>query len=94
MVSAWSAAARPRAARVGRWLPPRLRDDLDRDVDLLKVEIEGTAVDMIPDCTERIGWGRPFCAEYHSLRERERRFIQPPENIGMDLQLDVFANRT
>lgn len=97
----------------------RLRDYLDCDVDLLKVDIEGAEVDVILDCADRLGRVRALCVEYHSFRNREQRldelltvlrragyrvhvrpvnvsrqpFVDRVENIGMDLQLDVFAYR-
>ena len=51
----------------------RLRDWLDRDVDLLKMDIEGAEVDVLLDCADRLDRvGRLVC-EYHSFAGRPQR---------------------
>jgi FkbM family methyltransferase len=51
----------------------RLRDWLDRDVDLLKMDIEGAEVEVLLDCADRLDRvGRLVC-EYHSFADRPQR---------------------
>jgi FkbM family methyltransferase len=51
----------------------RLRDYLDRDIDLLKMDIEGAEVDVILDCADRLGRVRNLVCEYHSYSGRPQR---------------------
>ncbi|MEA2383415.1 MAG: hypothetical protein QOH72_3386 [Solirubrobacteraceae bacterium] len=54
----------------------RLRDWLHRDVDLLKMDIEGAEVDVLLDCADRLDRvGRLVC-EYHSFAGRPQRLGQ------------------
>src|SRR3954471_8590227 len=51
----------------------RLRDWLHRDVDLLKMDIEGAEVEVLLDCADRLDRvGRLVC-EYHSFAGRPQR---------------------
>ena len=51
----------------------RLRDWLARDVDLLKMDIEGAEVEVLLDCADRLHRvGRVVC-EYHSFAGRPQR---------------------
>jgi len=51
----------------------RLRDWVDRDVDLLKMDIEGAEVEVLLDCADRLDRvGRLVC-EYHSFAGRPQR---------------------
>jgi len=51
----------------------RLRDYLDRDVDLLKMDIEGAEVDVLLDCADRLHRVRNVVCEYHSYAGRSQR---------------------
>lgn len=45
----------------------RLRDYLDRPVDLLKIDIEGAEFEVLDDCRDRLGQVKNLFVEYHSL---------------------------
>lgn len=45
----------------------RLRDFLDRPVDLLKIDIEGAETEVLRDCADRLGQVKRIVLEYHSL---------------------------
>jgi FkbM family methyltransferase len=47
----------------------RLRPYLERDVDLLKLNIEGAETDVIGDCADRLGRVRRVVLEYHSFKQ-------------------------
>jgi FkbM family methyltransferase len=51
----------------------RLRDWLDRDVDLLKMDIEGAEVDVLLDCADRLHRVANVVCEYHSFAGRPQR---------------------
>ena len=51
----------------------RLRDWLDRDVDLLKMDIEGAEVDVLLDCADRLHRVANLACEYHSFAGRPQR---------------------
>ena len=51
----------------------RLRDWLDRDVDLLKMDIEGAEVDVLLDCADRLDRVGSLVCEYHSFAGRPQR---------------------
>jgi FkbM family methyltransferase len=51
----------------------RLRDWLDRDVDLLKMDIEGAEVDVLLDCADRLHRVGRIACEYHSFAGRRQR---------------------
>ena len=51
----------------------RLRDYLDREIDLLKMDIEGAEVDVILDCSDRLPRVRNLVCEYHSYAGRPQR---------------------
>ena len=44
----------------------RLRDFLDREVDFLKIDIEGAETEVITDCKDRLKNARNVFIEYHS----------------------------
>lgn len=51
----------------------RLRDSLDRNVALLKIDVEGAEVDLLADCADRLMNVSAVAVEYHSyLREPQR----------------------
>jgi FkbM family methyltransferase len=55
----------------------RLRDELvGRDVDLIKMDIEGAEVDVFVDCAPAMGGVRAVCAEFHSFPGRPQRLGQ------------------
>jgi len=58
----------------------RLRDYLDRSVDLLKLDIEGAETEVLRDCAGALGRVRNLFVEYHS-------FAGEPQKIGGLLQL-------
>jgi FkbM family methyltransferase len=45
----------------------RLRDYLDQEVDLLKLDVEGVETDLLEDCKDRLGNVRNLFVEYHSF---------------------------
>ena len=51
----------------------RLRDWLDRDVDLLKMDIEGAEVEVLLDCADRLDRVGSLVCEYHSFAGRPQR---------------------
>jgi FkbM family methyltransferase len=51
----------------------RLRDWLARDVDLLKMDIEGAEVEVLLDCADRLHRVRRLVCEYHSFAGRPQR---------------------
>ena len=51
----------------------RLRDELDKPVDLLKLDIEGAEVDVIVDCADQLTNVARLFVEYHSLVGHEQR---------------------
>jgi FkbM family methyltransferase len=51
----------------------RLRDWLDRDVDLLKMDIEGAEVEVLLDCADRLDRVERLVCEYHSFAGRPQR---------------------
>ena len=46
----------------------RLRDYLDRPVELLKLDIEGAETEVLQDCADRLSAVARLYVEYHSLR--------------------------
>jgi FkbM family methyltransferase len=48
----------------------RLRDYLDRPVDLLKLDIEGAETEVLEDCRDRLANVRNLFVEYHSFADR------------------------
>lgn len=48
----------------------RLRDYLDRPVDLLKLDIEGAETEVLEDCRDRLANVRNLFVEYHSFVDR------------------------
>ena len=51
----------------------RLRDWLDRDVDLLKMDIEGAEVEVLLDCADRLDRVERLVCDYHSFAGRPQR---------------------
>jgi FkbM family methyltransferase len=51
----------------------RLRNYLDEDVDLLKLDIEGAETDVLVDCFDRLHRVRRLFVEYHSFVEQPQR---------------------
>ena len=51
----------------------RLLDYLDRDVDLLKIDIEGAELEVLQDCAEGLGKVKALFVEYHSFEGTEQR---------------------
>ena len=67
------------AGRVGNLLPEhnvvkvetvRLRDYLDRPVDLLKLDIEGAETEVVLDCADRLANVKNLFIEYHSFTDK------------------------
>jgi FkbM family methyltransferase len=50
----------------------RLRDYLDRDVDLLKLDIEGAETEVLLDCADLLPRAEHVFVEYHSFAESEQ----------------------
>jgi FkbM family methyltransferase len=50
----------------------RLRDYLDRDVDYLKLDIEGAESAVLEDCADRLGRVRHLFVEYHSFIDQDQ----------------------
>lgn len=48
----------------------RLRDYLDRPIDLLKLDIEGAETEVLQDCADRLHWVERLFVEYHSFEDR------------------------
>ncbi|HZY86335.1 MAG TPA: FkbM family methyltransferase, partial [Gemmataceae bacterium] len=48
----------------------RLRDYLDRPVDLLKLDIEGAEIEVLDDCRDRLANVHNLFVEYHSFADR------------------------
>jgi len=97
----------------------RLRDYLDMEIDMLKLDIEGAEVEVILDCADRLNNVHNVLVEYHSFHSQKQRidellhallvadfrlhvlpdtvspqpFLSRLDNMGMDLQLDIFAYR-
>jgi FkbM family methyltransferase len=111
-----SRSSDPRTNLVGT---TRLRDYLDRQVDFLKLDIEGAETDVLIDCADRLSNIKNLFVEYHSFADKTqtlhsligvlndagfRLHIHPPVvspqpfvyrivNLGMDMQLNIFAFR-
>lgn len=51
----------------------RLRDFLDQEIDLLKIDIEGAEIDVVRDCADALGSVKHICVEYHSFTGRAQR---------------------
>jgi FkbM family methyltransferase len=58
----------------------RLKDYLDRSIDLLKLDIEGAETDVIFDCADRLDRVDHLFCEYHSFANR-------PQQLGTLLTL-------
>lgn len=97
----------------------RLREYLNKQVDFLKLDIEGAETEVIKDCQDLLGNVSNLFIEYHSFVGEEqtlyiilnilnqagfRIHIHPPVtspqpfyhryiNLGMDMQLNIFAFR-
>jgi FkbM family methyltransferase len=52
----------------------RLRDYLDREVDFLKLDIEGAETDVLLDSADRLGKVRNLFVEYHSFEQQPQSF--------------------
>jgi FkbM family methyltransferase len=69
----------------------RLREHLvGRDVDLLKMDIEGAEVDALIDCAPELGRVAAVCAEFHSFPGRPQRLgelITAMERAGFRTQV-------
>ena len=61
----------------------RLRDYLDRRVDLLKVDIEGAETETLKDCADRLGNVENLFVEYHSF-DGERQTLDTLVRILAD----------
>jgi FkbM family methyltransferase len=48
----------------------RLRDLLDRDVDMLKLDIEGAETEVLRDCAGQLGGVKNLFVEYHSYQDQ------------------------
>jgi FkbM family methyltransferase len=51
----------------------RLRDYLDQDIDLLKLDLEGAEVDVLLDCVDRLKNARKIIVEYHSFKDQPQK---------------------
>lgn len=58
----------------------RLRRYLEREVDLLKIDIEGSEYTVLKDCSDKLSNVRHIFVEYHSFIGREQNL---PELIGL-----------
>lgn len=54
----------------------RLRDFLDRKVDLLKIDIEGAELDVLNDCADRLHNVSRLFVEYHSWADQPQRLAE------------------
>lgn len=62
------------APAVKRVRTARLRDFLDRPVDLLKIDIEGAETEVLSDCADLLGRVEHLFVEYHS-------FVSAPQTL-------------
>jgi hypothetical protein len=85
-------------------LTVRLRDYITQRVDLLKLDVEGAETDVVLDIADRLVDVRRVFVEYHSFAGQPQRLhelvgvlhasgFRQPLNLGMDLQLNIFAYR-
>ena len=51
----------------------RLRDYLDTEIDMLKLDIEGSEVEVILDCVDRLKNVHNVLVEYHSFHSQKQR---------------------
>jgi FkbM family methyltransferase len=58
----------------------RLRDWLNEPVDLLKLDIEGAEIEVIPDCADALANVKAIVLEYHSL-------VGQPQRLGSMLEV-------
>ncbi len=98
----------------------RLRNYLDRPVDLLKIDIEGAETEVLMDCADLLDKIDNIFVEYHSFADRPQTlhhitdvlatagfrlhvhpnitspqpFVGRNVNLGMDMQLNIFAFRS
>lgn len=54
----------------------RLRDFLDRKIDLLKLDIEGAELDVLNDCADRLPNVSRLFVEYHSWADQPQRLAE------------------
>lgn len=52
----------------------RLRDYLDREVDFLKLDIEGAETEVLLDSADRLGQVKNLFVEYHSFEQQPQSF--------------------
>jgi FkbM family methyltransferase len=52
----------------------RLKDYLQQDVDLLKLDLEGAELDVLLDCAEVLGNVDKVVVEYHSFKDQPQKF--------------------
>jgi FkbM family methyltransferase len=73
----------------------RLRDFLDRDIDMLKMDIEGAESEVILDCADSLGQVRNLFIEYHSF-ENERQtlhsLLNAIDRAGFRIHIHTVAN--
>ena len=58
----------------------RLKDYLTREIDFLKIDIEGAEYKVLADCAESLKWVKHLFIEYHSMANE-------PQNLSMILQI-------
>src|SRR5262249_28917679 len=51
----------------------RLRDYLDQEVDLLKLDLEGAELDVLLDCKDVLGQVQKIIVEYHSFKDQPQQ---------------------
>jgi hypothetical protein len=82
--------ARPGDAAARQVASVRLRDYLDRKVDLLKLDIEEGETDLLEDCRDRLGQVDHVFVEYHGAADRPQelpRLVSLLSGAGFRLNL-------
>lgn len=51
----------------------RLRDYLDQEIDLLKLDLEGAEPEVLVDCADALGTVQKIVVEYHSFKEQPQK---------------------
>lgn len=68
----------------------RLRNFLNQEIDLLKIDIEGAEIDVVRDCADALASVKHICVEYHSFTGRPQRLDELMATLaqaGFRLQL-------
>jgi FkbM family methyltransferase len=70
----------------------RLKETIDRPVDMLKMDVEGAEAAILEDCRDRLHWIDRMFVEYHSFRGREQRIkdvLEILQDAGFRLWMDA-----